>query len=127
MEKSIQLFSNSDQEKNATLVQFCDGRIYAAAEDSCLTQLDLDLNVQKVLGQKIDKEIFALVATRDYVAVGGRNCKVTVYGKGGDLALVSYFCLILSLQCVSVLRQYFKCQFRQKICLIMETQSKNFD
>ena len=90
IEKCVKLFSNSDQEKNATHVQYSDGRIYAIAQDSSLTQLDLDLEVQKVLGQKVEKRIHALVASSDYVAFGGYNDKVTVYDKTGDLVLVSY-------------------------------------
>ena len=89
LEKSIQLFTNSDQEKNATLVQFYDGKIYAVAEDSCLTQLDSNLENKKVIGQKIQEKIHAFVATPDYIAIGGQNWKVTVYDKKGDLALVS--------------------------------------
>ena len=50
----------------------------------------VDLEVQKVLGQKVEKRIHALVATSDYVAFGGDNNKVTVYDKTGDLVLVSY-------------------------------------
>ena len=76
------------------MVQYSDGRIYAAAEDSCLTQLDLNLEIQKVLGQKIEKQIYALVATADYVAVGGENEKVTVYNKEGISVLVTSFQLI---------------------------------
>ena len=90
IEKCIKLFSNSDQEKNATHVQYSDGKIYAIAENSSLTQLDLVLEVQKILGQKVDKKVNALVATSDYVAFGGDYCNVTVYDKTGDLVLVSY-------------------------------------
>ena len=95
LQKSIQLFANLDQEKKATLIQFCGGKIYAVAEDSCLTQLDSNLQNKKVIGQKIQEKIHALVATPDYIAIGGVNCKVTVYDKKGDLALVSYILLIL--------------------------------
>ena len=97
IEKSIKLFSNSDQEKNATLVQYSEGKIYAVAEDASLTQLDMNLQVQKVLGQKLEEQIYALVATPDYVALGGENKEVKVHDNKGDLALVSYILLILSL------------------------------
>ena len=90
IEKCVKLFSSSNQAKNATHVKYSDGRIYAIAENSSLTQLDLVLEVQKVLGQKVEKRIHALVATSDYVAFGGYYCNVTVYDKTGDLVLVSY-------------------------------------
>ena len=94
VEKKIKLFTNSDQEKNATLVQYVDGRIYAVAEDSSLTQLNMNLRIEKVLGHKIQWKSYCLVATRDYVAVGGENKKVTVYDKTGRCLLVSYILLI---------------------------------
>ena len=84
------MFENSDQKKNAALVQYSDGKIYAVAEDSYLTQLDLNLENRLVLGRIIKKKIYALVATPAYVAVGGRNKKVTVYNTQGYCALVSY-------------------------------------
>ena len=73
VEKSIKLFTNSVQEKNATLVQYCDGIIYAAAEDSCVTKLDMNLKTRKVIGTKIEELIFTLVASHQYVAFGGVN------------------------------------------------------
>ena len=48
----------------------------------------MNLEVEKVLGQKVEKEILALVATPDYVALGGVDKKVTVYDAFGNLALV---------------------------------------
>ena len=89
IEKSVELFNHSNQEKNATLVQYTSNRIYAVAEDSSLTQLNMSLEVEKVLGRKIEKEILALVATQDYVALGGVDKKVTVYDEFGNLALVN--------------------------------------
>ena len=89
IEKSVELFNHSNQEKNATLVQYTSNRIYAVAEDSSLTQLNMNLEVEKVLGRKIEKEILALVATQDYVALGGVAKKVTVYDEFGNLALVN--------------------------------------
>ena len=89
IEKSIKLFSNSDQKKNATLVQHSDGRIFAVAEDSNVTVLDMNLENKKLFGQKVEEEIFAFVVTPDYVAVGGRNKKVTVHDKSGFAVLVN--------------------------------------
>ena len=91
IEKSIQMFTNSDQQKNATLVKYSDGRIYAVAEDASVTVLDMDLRIEKVLGQKVEKEIRTFVATPDYVAVGGFNDKVTAFDKN-YIVLVNSFC-----------------------------------
>lgn len=88
IEKSVELFENSVQEKNATLVQYTSNRIYAVAEESSLTLLNMSLEVVKVLGPKVEKEVLALVATQDYVALGGVDKKVTVYDEFGNLALV---------------------------------------
>ena len=71
-------------------MQYTSNRIYAVAEDSSLTQLNMSLEVEKVLGRKIEKEILALVATQDYVALGGVDKKVTVYDEFGNLALVNH-------------------------------------
>ena len=91
------MFTNWDQEKNAALVHYCDGIIYAAAEDSCVTQLDTNLEIRKVIGNKIEKDIFAFFATHQYVAVGGANKKVTVHDNEGRLILVRYIFEISSL------------------------------
>ena len=90
IEKSTKLFTNMYQYKNATLVQYSGGKIYAVAEDSCVTVLDMNLRVEKDFGQKNEETIYAFVATPDYVAVGGLNNKVTVYNKRGDILLVNY-------------------------------------
>ena len=89
IEKSVKLFSNSDQWKNATLIQYSDGKIYAVAEDSSVTELDMILQNKRIFGRKVQKEIRAFVATPDYVAVGGYNKKVTVHDKRGDAILVN--------------------------------------
>ena len=57
----------------------------------------MNLKIRKVIGKKIEKEIFALVATHQYVAVGGENKKVTVHDNEGRLILVSYILKISSL------------------------------
>ena len=50
----------------------------------------MNLKGQKVFGNKIEVGIRALVATPQYVAVGGFDRKVTVYDKEGSCLLVSY-------------------------------------
>ena len=90
IEKSIKLFKNSDQSKNAAFVRYSDWRIYAVAEESSITVLNMQLEVEKVIGQKFHYQIDAFVATPNYVAVGDANNKVSVYNKGGDLVLVSF-------------------------------------
>ena len=83
------MFNDSVQWKNATLVQNCDGTIYAAAEDSCVTKFDMNLKIRKVIGNKIENEVCALVATHQYVAFGGWNEKVTVHDNEGRLIVVN--------------------------------------
>ena len=89
VEKSIKLFENPVQWKNAALVQYVDNTIYAVAQDSKLTKLDMNLENRQVYGDRVSQEVFALTATHQFVALGGVNAKVTVYDKRGNLALVS--------------------------------------
>ena len=90
IEKSVKLSKNSDQNKNATLARYSDGRIYAVAEDSSITVLNMNLQIEKVFDQKVPDQIYAFVVTPYYVAVGGANGKVLVYDKSGDMLLVSF-------------------------------------
>ena len=57
----------------------------------------MNLEIQKVIGNKIEDQIFTLVATHQYVAVGGENKKVTVHDNEGRFILVSYIFQISSL------------------------------
>ena len=82
------MFKNSDQCKNAALVRYSDGRIYAVAVDSSITVLNMKLQAKKVIGQKVQSEIYAFVVTPDYVAVGSANRKALVYDKRGNMLLV---------------------------------------
>ena len=84
------MFKNSDQCKNAALVRYSDGRIYAVAENSSITVLNMKLQVRRVIGKNVQSEIYAFVVTPDYVAVGGANRKALVYNKRGDLVLVRF-------------------------------------
>ena len=88
VEKSIKLFDNSVQWKNATLVQYVNNTIYAVAQDSKLTKLNLTLENRQVLGDTVSHEVFALTATNLFVALGGVSAKVTVYDTEGNITLV---------------------------------------
>ena len=88
VEKSIKLFDNSVQWKNATLVHYVDNTIYAVAQDSKLTKLNLNLENRQVLGCTVSQEVFALTATNRFVALGGVSAKVTVYDTEGNITLV---------------------------------------
>ena len=71
------------------MVQYVNNTIYAVAQDSKLTKLDMNLDNRQVFGDRVSQEVFALTATHQFVALGGVNAKVTVYDKRGNLALVS--------------------------------------
>ena len=93
VKKSIRLFVNPVQWKNATLVQYVDNTIYAVAQDSKLMKLDISLENRQVIGDTVSEEVFALTATNRFVALGGVSAKVTVYNTEGNITLVSYGCL----------------------------------
>ena len=50
----------------------------------------MSLQIKKVFGGRIEKKIRVLVATPEYVAVGGDNTKVQVYDREGEKMMVSY-------------------------------------
>ena len=54
----------------------------------CTAVLNMKLQAKKVIGQKVQSEIYAFVVTPDYVAVGSANRKALVYDKRGNMLLV---------------------------------------
>ena len=92
MLNSKKLFSNSDQDKNATLVQYANEKIFAVGRaESQLHVLDLELNVMKVVDHQFEETISVMVSTGSYVAIGESNGSVTVFDNKGNHVLVSKF------------------------------------
>ena len=91
--KSKKLFNNSEQCKNATLVQYADNKIFAIGHrEARLHILDLKLRTLKVVDHKFEEWINVMKSSNLYIGVGEEtHGNVTVFDHNGNRVLVSYF------------------------------------
>ena len=57
IKNSVKLFEDRRERQNATLVQYANGCIYAITKNHSLICLDMNLQVQKVFGHRIDGDV----------------------------------------------------------------------
>ena len=92
MLKSRKLFKNTQQSKNATLVQYADNKIFALGiKKARLHILDLELNVLKVADHQFEGSIMVMKSSESFLGIGDLKGNVTILDHDGNLVLVSYF------------------------------------